>query len=429
VKNVSVWYEEQLVKDMMSILGGKAIRGLVTTFASSNLYIGKSGLLTMAKLIEAIIPEEERRALIFTDNFTKKFVKNVIQYCDFCKIKYEIFSDIDPEVPLKNIEDGVKICEQFKPKVLIAIGGGSVMDAAKATMIKYENPDTNFGALLPIGDPLGLRKKLRFLVAIPTTSGTGSEVTNAAVLTDTTRDPPKKLEITNGEIVPDMAILDTDFVEDMPPSLTKGSGLDAFSHAIGSYVSNWGNPIVDPLNLSAIREIIKYLPRAYKYGKRDLEARSHMQVAAAMAGLGFANTIPGIDHSLGHSFGKIFGVHHGLAVGVFLPYVIGFQAKVTDRWMDLCPIFNITIDGKSKETLKKELLNTLRDFMRSIDAPTTIKELTEPVISKEEYIKNIDVLANYAENDGATLFSYRALNFELCKKIFEYAWDGKDIDF
>ncbi|MFW9952367.1 MAG: iron-containing alcohol dehydrogenase [Candidatus Thorarchaeota archaeon] len=426
---MAVWYEEQMVKDMMGVMGGKAIRGLVTTFASSNIYIGKSGLLTVAKLIEAIIPEEERRALIFTDAFTKKFSKIVIDYCDLCKIEYQIFSEVEPEVPLKNVEDGVKICEEFKPKVLIAIGGGSVMDAAKATMIKYEIPDVNFNVLLPIGDPLGLRRKLRFLVAIPTTSGTGSEVTNAAVLTDTTRTPPKKLEITNAEIVPDMAILDTDFVEDMPPSLTRGSGLDALAHAIGSYVSNWGNPIVDPLNISAIKEILKYLPRAYKYGKKDLEARSHMQVAATLAGLGFTNTVPGVDHALGHSFGKIFRVHHGLAVGIFLPYVIGFQAKVTDRWKDLCPVFNVNPNGKGKDILLKEFLDALKAFMSSIGTPTAIKDLTEPKISKEDYLNNLDVLANYAENDGASLFSYRALSNELCRKIFEYAWDEKDIDF
>jgi alcohol dehydrogenase class IV len=423
------WYEMQMIKDMMGLFGGKAIRGITSSFNSPIIYMGKAGVSSMASLMKAILDKDDRRALIIVDSFTQKFTSKVTEDLDFNEIKYKIFSGIEPEVPFANIDEGVRICEEFRPTVIIAIGGGSVMDAAKSIMLKYEKPDTNLFMLLPIGDPLGLRKKVRYLVAIPTTSGTGSEVTGTSMLTDTNRTPYKKLAVNNAELVPDIAILDTDFVEDMPPFLTLGSGLDAFAHACGSYVSNWGNPLADAINIAAIKEVMKYLPRAYKYGKEDIEARAHMQQAALLAGLGFGNTVPGIDHALGHSFGKVFNVHHGISVGLFLPYSIGFQAKVTERWKDLCPIFNVSLDNKDRNTLFQEFMNAVKQFIHSVDGPICVKDLSQPSINIDEYMEKLDLLTDYADNDIVTLLSYRPMNKSLYKKIFEYAWDGKDIDF
>ncbi len=179
----------------------------------------------------------------------------------------------------------------------------------------------------------------------------------------------------------------------------------------------------------AIKETLKYLPRAYKYGAKDLEARSHMQMASLMAGIGFGNTITGIDHSLGHSCGKIFKVHHGICVALFLPYSIQFQKSVTDRWQDLCPLFGITIENKERDELFKEFIQALREFMHSLDGPTRVKDLKHPIITKEEYFEKLDILAEYADNDAVSLTSYRPINKELYKKIYEYAWDGREIDF
>ena len=428
-QKIPAWYEQQMIKDMMGLFGGKAIRGITSSFNSPIVYMGKAGVSSMAQLIKAIINKEDRRALIVVDSFTQKFTSKVTEDLDYNEIEYTIFSGVEPEVPLANVEEGTKICEKFRPTVIIAIGGGSVMDAAKSIMLKYEKPDANLFMLLPIGAPLGLRRKIRYLVAIPTTSGTGSEVTGTSMLTDTNRTPPKKLTVNNAELVPDIAILDTDFVEDMPPFLTVGSGLDAFAHAFGSYVSNWGNPLVDAINMAAIKEVLKYLPRAYKYGKGDIEARAHMQQAAMLAGLGFGNTVPGIDHALGHSFGKVFKVHHGISVGLFLPYSIGFQAKVTDRWKDLCPIFNVSTENKDRNTLFQEFIDTVKHFILSVDGPVCVKDLSQPSITKDDYMGKLDLLTDYADNDVVGLLSYRPMNKNLYKKIFEYAWDGKEIDF
>ena len=429
VEKKSAWYEATIIKDMMGLMGGRALRGGMSTYISSKIYQGKASLLRVANLLEATIDLEERRALIITDSFTQKFTKYITKYLDNIKMEYKIWSGAEPEVPISTIYEGAKICEEFKPQVLIAIGGGSVMDTTKMVMVIYEKPEVNLFMILPYFGCVGLRKKFKYFIAIPTTSGTGSEVTQVAVITDTDRDPPKKLEVLSDELAADITILFTDFVKDMPPFLTMATGLDAFSHAIGSFVSNWGSPYVDAMNSTAIKEILKYLPRAYKYGAKDIEAREHMQMASLMAGVGFGNTAPGIDHSLGHSFGKIFNVHHGLSVGLFTVYSIAFQAKITDRWKLLCPIFNIQEENKSRKELLTEFLQAVRDFIVSLDAPIRVKDMKDPVITQEEYNDKLDLLTNYAADDAVALTSFRTMSEKLFKTIFEYAWDGQDIDF
>jgi alcohol dehydrogenase class IV len=423
------WYEQDLIKNLMSLLGGKSVRGMMANFITGRIYGGKMALSSLNSHLETNLNKSERKILIIVDSFTNNFTGLITRGFDKIEdMEYKIWDGAEPEVPLNTISDGVKICEEFKPKVLIAIGGGSVIDTAKLILMKYEKPEQDFYMLLPFGS-LGLRNKIKYFVAIPTTSGTGSEVTQAAVATDIERDPPKKLEVMSNEIVPDIVVLDTDFVKDMPPFLTMATGLDVFAHSMGSYVSNWGSPLIDALNITAIKEVLKYLPRAYKYGKKDLEAREHMQMAALIAGLGFGNSVAGIDHSLGHSFGKIFNVHHGFSVGLFTVYSIAFQAKITNRWIDLCPIFGIEIINKERSDLLKQLCQSIKSFIHSIDGATCVKDINHPTISEEDYFNKIEMMADYAYQDALTLTSFRPINFEIYQKIFEYAWDGRDIDF
>jgi alcohol dehydrogenase class IV len=430
VKEQPTWYEMQYIQDLMPILNGKAVRGIDTYYFLPDIYIGKSAVLKVSRYLEAIFKKEERRALIVTDSFTSKFVKKIEPFLNLIEMGFQVWSGALPEVPFNTIEEGVRVCEAFKPTVLIAIGGGSVMDTAKGIMIKYENPEVNVHMILAFGQSLGLRKKIKKLVAIPTTSGTGSEAARVAVLTDTNREPPKKLIVAQDELLADIAILDTDFVKDLPPFLTMATGLDALAHAMGAYTTNWGNPYTDAVNLTTIKEIVKYLPRAYKYGAGDNEARSHMQVASTWAAFGAnGNNNPGLNHGLGHSFGKVCGVHHGISVIMFVPYTIAFKAKVTERWKDICPIFGIDAETKDDDTLLREFIHKLKDFIHSLDGPTCVKEIKEPIISKEDYFNKMDVLVDYTQNDAGSLTTYRPSNKELLRKIFEYAWDGKEIDF
>ena len=412
------WYEMQIVKDMMGLMGGKALRGVMSNYFFSRIYSGKVALLQVANYLEAAIDPEDRRALIITDEFTQKFAKKVIKYLDHINMKYKVWPGARSEAPLETIERGVEVCREFEPTVIFGIGGGSVMDTVKMVLIKYEKPNENLAMILPFCGTLGLRKKVKYWIAIPTTSGTGSEVTQAAVLTDMGRDPPKKLEVLNEELPADITILDPYFVKNMPPFLTMATGLDAFAHAVGSYVSNWGSPFPDAMNKTAIEEVVKYLPRAYKYGKKDIEARSHMQMASMMAGSGFGNTTAGIDHSLGHSFGKLFEVHHGLSVGLFLVYSIDFRYKVTDRWKDLCPIFDVRVIDRDRDVAFGEFIKKLKDFIHAIDGPTCVKELKNPKIKREEYFDNLDLLAEYANTDAVSLTSYRSIDKNDFKKLF-----------
>ena len=305
------------------------------------------------------------------------------------------------------------------------------MDTAKMIMVKYEKPEQDIFMILPsLSGPLGLHKKIKHLIFIPTTSGTGSEVSQDATITDTARDPPKKIEVVHDELLADITILDTDFVKDLPPFLTMATGLDALSHSMGAFTTNWGNPYFDAINLTVIKEIVKYLPRSYKYGAKDIEARSHMQLASCMAAFGaYGNQISGLNHALGHSFGKIFNIHHGLSCGMFLPYAIAFKAKVTDKWKQLCPIFGINIENKSRDKLINDLIQKIKDFIHSLNGPICVKDIKEPIISREEYFGKLDILVDYAYNDAVTLIVHRPINEDLYQKIFEYVWDGKDIDF
>ncbi len=422
------WYESELVKDQIGALKGRAPMGLMGAFITGQIYYGLTALSQINGYIETRLEKDERRILIIVDDFTKKYAPSVVKQLEQIEAEVEVWSGVIPEGPLNTIEEGAKFCENFKPTVLIAIGGGSVMDSAKAIMILYEKPGHSLFRVAPFGS-LGLRKKVKYLIAIPTTSGTGSEVTPTSMLTDMDRSPPKKLAVSHPELVPDVAVLHTDFVKDMPPFLTMATGLDALAHSLGCYVSTWGSPITDALNVYAIKEVLKYLPRAYKYGARDLEAREGMQMAALMAGLGFGNSRVGLDHALGHSFGKVFHAHHGLSVGMFLPSTIGFQAKVSKRWKELCYLFNIEQKGKDDKVLFSEFLQSVNNFIKSIDGPTCVRDLKNPVVGDEEYLVKLDQVISYTESDVVSLLSPRHLDKAILRKIFEYAWDGKEIDF
>jgi alcohol dehydrogenase class IV len=155
-----------------------------------------------------------------------------------------------------------------------------------------------------------------------------------------------------------------------------------------------------------------------------------MQVASTWAAFGSnGNSNPGLNHGLGHSFGKVCGVHHGISVMLFVPYTVAFKAKVTERWKNICPIFGIDAENKDNKDLLREFIHKLKDFIRSLDGPTCVKEIKDPVIIKEEYFKKIDILVDYTLNDAGSLTTYRPSNKEILGKIFEYAWDGKEIDF
>ncbi|MHA1294463.1 MAG: iron-containing alcohol dehydrogenase, partial [Promethearchaeota archaeon] len=420
------WYEDPKLKNLYLKASSNAMRGYHAPLISPLItFTGTNSLIDLINLLGAFLLPEEKRILIVVDKDLRKFGERVAEKLKSSKqIDSKIFDNVLPEAPRSSVMLGVEMCKEYDPKIMIAIGGGSAMDTAKMIMLLYEQPNINLNNVMA-PTYAGLRKKIYRLVAIPTTSGTGSEATYNAVLSDTDRDPPKKTSVPLYELIPDYVVLHTDFVKTMPPYLTMGTGMDAFAHSIGAYVLTASNEFSDIHNLKAIELILKYLPRVMKRGN-DIEARRKMQLAAYLAGVGFINTAgAGIEHSLGHSFGGLFHCHHGVAVGLFTPASVAFQAKVTNRFIELAKIFKIKTKGVDRDKILRNLLEKMVEFMNSVKAPTSIKELERPKVPYEDYTSKMEQMVDYAYNDFPTLSSSRKLDPLQIRKIYEITYENK----
>ncbi|MCQ5376187.1 MAG: iron-containing alcohol dehydrogenase, partial [Methanomassiliicoccales archaeon] len=248
-------------------------------------------------------------------------LKRVADVLKQAGLDVEVFNEVEPEPSIATVVNGSRKMASFGPDWIVAVGGGSSMDAAKAMWVLYERPDLAVEMINPF-EKLGLRKKAK-LICIPTTSGSGSEATWATVVTDAQL--ALKMELASRELVPDIVILDPRMPASMSPHLTAQSGLDVLAHAIETYVSDYRNDFSEALALRAIQLVFRYLPEVYKNGE-SIEARSKMHSAATMAGLAFGNAQLSISHSMGHSFGAVFKVPHGRSVGLFLPLSIEFSS-------------------------------------------------------------------------------------------------------
>lgn len=419
------WYENEDLKSLYIKASSNAMRGYHAPIVSpKTTFTGTNSLIDFINHLGSFLSAEDKRVLIVVDKDLKKFGERVAQRLrDLKQIDSRIFDNVQPEVPKFTVNEAVEVCNEYDPKVIIAVGGGSAMDTAKAILLFYEQPIININNLMA-PSYLGLRKKVYLLVAIPTTSGTGSETTFISVITDTDRDPPKKTEVVLYELCPDFVVLHPDFVKTMPPYLTMGTGMDALAHSMGSYVLTMSTEFTDMHNLKAIELILKYLPRAVVRGN-DMEAREKMQLAAYIAGIGFGNVSGGIEHGLGHAFGALFHVHHGVCVGLYLCASIAFQSKVTNRFIDLAKIFKIETETKRRDQILRELLEKIKDFMRLIKSPLSISELEKPNISHEDYLAKMDQMVDYAYNDYTTLSSSRKLNKSQIRKMFEIVYENK----
>jgi len=209
----------------------------------------------------------------------------------------------------------------------------------------------------------------------------------------------------------------------MPPKLTAGTGLDALAHAMDNVMSPTTNDFCDAMAIRAIQLVFKFLPRAYREGN-DHEARYRMHQAASMAGIAFGNGGVGITHSLGHSLGKLFNVHHGVAVGLFIPYALQFYAPVTDKYMDMCQA--VGVRSRGKEAALAAMVKKVKALMTALDVPTTLAGLG---IDRGDLKKNMGKLTLYAFEDPSAFQSPRPATLAQCEQLFLYAYDGKDVDF
>jgi alcohol dehydrogenase class IV len=383
-------------------------------FNSPEIVYGEDAISYLAQI-------EGKRAFIVTDRniIELGFVERVIEKLEEAGIESKVFSEVEPDPSIETVKRGAEEMMAYEPDWVIGVGGGSSMDAAKAMWVLYERPDVEPSEINPI-IPLGLRKKAR-LITIPTTSGTGAEATWAIVLTD--KAERRKLGLGSRENMADIAILDPFFVAKLPPRLTADTGMDALTHAIEGYTSAWRNEFCDGLCLKAVQLIFDYLPIAYESG--EMEAREKMQNAAAIAGLGFGNSMAALAHSMGHSLGAIFHIPHGRAVGLFLPYTIEFAVRGGGtRYAEIARFLGLP--SRTEEEGASSLAEAVRKLSKRLGQPLTIEELG---ISQEEFEAELNKLIENAEADTQTLTSPRIPSTEEFEKLFRYAYEGRRVDF
>ena len=326
----------------------------------------------------------------------------------------EIFSDVEPDPSIETVKRGAQMMDEFKPDVIIALGGGSAMDAAKGMWLFYEHPDVDFNSLRLRF--LDIRKRaFKFpkmgnkaqLVAIPTTSGTGSEVTSFAVISDKKNN--MKYPLADYELTPNIAIIDPQFVMSLPKSATADTGLDVLTHALEAYVSVMASDYTDGLAMKAIQLVFKYLPRAYKNGAEDAEAREKMHNASCMAGMAFTNAFLGLNHSIAHKIGGEYHVPHGRANAVLLPHVIKYNASTPSKFVSFPKYKKFIADekyaeiaaflglpAKTTEEGVQSLINAVIDLMKEVNEPLSFSECG---IDEETYMRNVPDIANKAFED------------------------------
>lgn len=362
----------------------------------------------------------KKRVFIVTDTFLYEngYTKVVTDKLDEMGIVHETFFNVAPDPTLACAKEGVKLIDAYKPDCIIAIGGGSAMDAAKIMWVLYEHPEVDF--LDMAMRFMDIRKRVytfpkmgekAYFIAVPTSAGTGSEVTPFAVITDETTG--QKYPLADYELLPKMAIVDADMMMNAPKGLTSASGIDALVHSIEAYVSMMATEFTDGLAIEAIKTIFEYLPRAYEEGANDPIAREKMANAATMAGMAFANAFLGICHSMGHKLGAYHHLPHGVTVGLVLDEVMRFNAEEVPTKMGTFPQYeyphalrryaeiadSLNLGGNTDQEKLERLINKIDELKERVGFKKTIKDYG---ISEEDFLSTLDEMSEKAFDDQCT---------------------------
>jgi len=422
---MAYWFEDPILRSLAPLALASSVKGLTTIFNTPKMFVGANvlptGLAIGASTMDTLSCHcPRKRAFIVTDGFSQRFVKKVTPFLESGGFKCEVWSKCLPEAPIENVQECGVAMREFEPDLIMAVGGGSVMDSAKVAWILYERPDITDVCMVSPLDKLGLRGKA-ILAAVPTTAGTGSECTGAAVLHDSAAH--RKVPLSHDELLPDVAILVPEFTYSMPPELTAGTGLDVLAHAMDAVTMPAAYELTDPLALKAIEMVFQWLPRAYREGQ-DREARHRMLLAASIGGVAFGMSGTHLTHALGHSLGAAFEMHHGLAVGFFVPHSLQYCSTVTDKHLLICKALDVA--GDDPEEKLANLVAKVRALLTELGVPLTLKELG---ISEADFEVKIDKLVEYAVGDISSFLSPRSITPAQCERLFRYAYEGKDIDF
>jgi len=385
-------------------------------FVAPKVVFGQDALSHLAEL-------KGKSAFIVTDKNIVKlgFVDKVKEQLSQAGMQAAVFDEVEPDPSLQTVQKGVALLNQYGPDLVVAVGGGSVMDAAKAMRVQYERPDIKPEEINPFISDLGLGAKCK-LVCVATTSGTGAEATFTIVLTDTA--DQRKLSLINHEIGPDIAIVDPELARSMPPQITADTGMDVLTHAIEGFTCTWKNDFTDGLCLKAIQLVFQYLSRAVKDGN-DMEAREKMHNAACIAGIGFVNALCAMAHCAGHSLGAVFHTPHGRSVGLFLPYTIEFIGEVREElWAEIA--YTVKLEVPKGRRAAATLAQAIRGLAHSVNQPLSIKETG---ISLDSFNTAMEKLIDNLMADGSLIASARIPNVAETEKFFGYTYEGKSVDF
>lgn len=361
--------------------------------------------------LEYLSTLEGKRATLVTGGSSMKkfgFLDEAQKQLQKAGMEVSIIDGVEPNPSIDTVIRGGKELAAFNPDWIVAIGGGSALDAAKIMWVYYEYPDTKFEDLVNFKFPT-LRTKAK-MIAVPSTSGTASEITAFSVITDT--DNHIKYPLVSYEMTPDIALLDPVIPAKMPPHITANTGMDVMAHAVEAYVSTSATNYTDPLAEEAIRLVFDQLPAAYDNGE-DMKAREDMHNASAIAGMAFTNASLGLIHSLAHKIGGEFGITHGLANAILMPYIVEYNRQATDKVAQIEERLNIP-----------NLSQALRSLNDKLGIPQTLSGVTEVEISEEKFLRVLDRMSENAYNDPCTLTNPRSTSVEDVKKIYTDAFYG-----
>ena len=385
----------------------------------------------------------KKKAFIVTDSFLYKngYTKAVTNKLDEMGITHTTFFEVEPDPSLESAKKGAAAMLRFEPDCIIAVGGGSAMDAAKIMWVLYEHPEVDFMDMAMRF--MDIRKRVytfprmgekAYFVAIPTTAGTGSEVTPFAVITD--EKTGIKYPLADYELLPNMAIVDADLMMDMPKGLTAASGIDAMTHALEAYVSMMATDYTDGLALKALKIIFEYLPRAYENGASDPEAREKMANASTIAGMAFANAFLGVCHSMAHKLGAFYHLPHGVANALMINEVIRFNAAEAPAKMGTFPQYDhphaleryaeiadyLGIKGRSNTEKVNNLIQTIEELKAKVGIKKTIRDYG---IDEKEFLERLDEMAEQAFDDQCTGSNPRFPLISEIKEMYLNAYYGE----
>ena len=389
--------------------------------------------------------EGKKRAFIITDRFLfdSGAVEGVTDVLKKIGVEYQIFFDVKPDPTLENVFEALELANIYQPDLIVALGGGSPMDVAKAVWLSYEAPEVKFEDVSMRF--MDIRKRIcelpelgkkAHLVCIPTTSGTGAEVTPFAVITD--EKTGVKYPLADYALTPSMAIIDANFADNMPKSLTAAGGMDALVHALEAYVSVMATNYTNSLALEAIKQIFRYLPRAYQNGAADPVAREKMHNAATIAGMAFANAFLGLCHSMAHKLGAMYHIPHGVANALLICQIIAFNAtdkpqkqaifpqykapEAKKRYAQIAHVLYLADEGASEDVRLELLLEAVSKLKNEVGIAKSIKEYG---IDEKTFMANLDELAMLAFDDQCTGANPVYPLVEEIKQIYINAFEGR----